>query len=119
MQKWAVDVNKFACESMKLNHAETEVVNEAAEDFLTLLKEWKRLCEKFGLIPRTEPMEPDSDSEDDEDEEDDDADMDIKWNEVPPDEFEVDKFLAIVFGNPKKVKGHPPSALYLRVTTIP
>ncbi|CAA7031884.1 unnamed protein product [Microthlaspi erraticum] len=114
--KWAVDINKDACESMKLNHPETEVVNEAAEDFLTLLKEWNKLCEKFGLIPCTEPIEPDSDDEDEEeDEESDDAAMDIQWNEVPPDEFEVDKFLAIVYGNPKKPKGNPPSALYLRV----
>ncbi|KAK6163736.1 hypothetical protein DH2020_000600 [Rehmannia glutinosa] len=42
--KWAVDINQYACESLKLNHPETQVRNESAEDFLHLLREWEKLC---------------------------------------------------------------------------
>ncbi|XP_057820390.2 DNA (cytosine-5)-methyltransferase CMT3 isoform X1 [Cryptomeria japonica] len=45
--RWAVDLNSYACESMKYNHPETKVRNEMAEDFLHLVKEWKKLCEKY------------------------------------------------------------------------
>ncbi|CAL5354998.1 unnamed protein product [Camellia sinensis] len=48
--RWAVDINSNACESLKLNHPETEVRNEAAEDFLSLLKEWEKLCKEFQLL---------------------------------------------------------------------
>ncbi|OMO86031.1 C-5 cytosine methyltransferase [Corchorus capsularis] len=44
-----VDLNKDACESLKWNHPETEVRNESADDFLALLKEWKRLCDSFSV----------------------------------------------------------------------
>lgn len=47
MTRWAVDRNSYACESMKYNHPETKVRNEIAEDFLHLIKEWKKLCEKY------------------------------------------------------------------------
>ncbi|GAB2273366.1 MAD2L1-binding protein [Dionaea muscipula] len=45
--RWAVDFDSFACESLKLNHPETQVRNEAAEDFLELLKQWEILCKKY------------------------------------------------------------------------
>ncbi|KAM0935713.1 putative DNA (cytosine-5-)-methyltransferase [Dioscorea sansibarensis] len=47
--KWAVDSDKAACESMKLNHPETQVRNESADDFLDLLKKWKRLCKCYAV----------------------------------------------------------------------
>ncbi|OMO79806.1 hypothetical protein CCACVL1_13403 [Corchorus capsularis] len=47
--RWAVDLNKHACESLRWNHPETEVMNESADDFLALLKEWKRLCDSFSV----------------------------------------------------------------------
>ncbi|KAH9299402.1 hypothetical protein KI387_031084, partial [Taxus chinensis] len=47
--RWAVDHSSYACETMKYNHPETEVRNEAAEDFLKLIKEWKKLCEKYPV----------------------------------------------------------------------
>ncbi|KAJ9707388.1 hypothetical protein PVL29_002413 [Vitis rotundifolia] len=47
--KWALDFDKSACESLKLNHPETQVRNETAEDFLDLLKEWEILCEQYAL----------------------------------------------------------------------
>ncbi|KAF3510205.1 hypothetical protein F2Q69_00004774 [Brassica cretica] len=48
--KWAVDTSKYAVQSIKYNHPETEVRNESAEDFLYLLKEWEKLCIHFSLI---------------------------------------------------------------------
>lgn len=59
---WAVDLNEFACISMKHNHPETTVRNEAAEDYLELLKEWQKLCERY---PEGCVVEEDSDEEED------------------------------------------------------
>lgn len=89
--------------------------NEAAEDFLKLLIEWRKLCQKFALISSTEVIESDGDSEDEEEDGDvnDDADGDSSGSEIPPEEFEVDKFLDICFGNPKGLK--EASALHLKV----
>ncbi|KAF3588489.1 hypothetical protein F2Q69_00026370 [Brassica cretica] len=114
IKKWAVDINSFACDSLRLNHPETEVRNEAAEDFLKLLIEWRKLCHKFGLISSTEVLESDGDSEDEEEDgdENDDADGDSSGSEIPPEEFEVDKFLDICFGNPNGLKAE--SALHLK-----
>lgn len=47
--KWAVDANKDACESLRLNHPETQIRNESAEDFLDLIKEWDKLCNKYSV----------------------------------------------------------------------
>ncbi|KAK6926146.1 Chromo domain [Dillenia turbinata] len=47
--RWALDMNKSACESLKMNHPETQIRNESAEDFLDLLKEWDKLCKKHTL----------------------------------------------------------------------
>ncbi|KAK2662616.1 hypothetical protein Ddye_001190 [Dipteronia dyeriana] len=47
--KWAVDSDKSACESLRLNHPETRVWNEKAEDFLQLLKEWQKLCIRYEI----------------------------------------------------------------------
>ncbi|ESQ35713.1 hypothetical protein EUTSA_v10006850mg [Eutrema salsugineum] len=110
--KWAVDINEFACDSLRLNHPETEVRNEAAEDFLRLLKEWRKLCIKFALISSTEPIESDGEEEEDGDENDD-ADEDSDGSEIPPEEFEVDEFLDICFGDPNGSK--EASALHLKV----
>nr|XP_043640111.1 DNA (cytosine-5)-methyltransferase CMT2-like isoform X2 [Erigeron canadensis] len=46
--KWAVDANSWACESLRLNHPETQIRNESAEDFRDLIKEWDKLCQKFA-----------------------------------------------------------------------
>lgn len=47
--RWAVDFSETACHSLKLNHPETQVRNEAAGDFFELLKEWDKLCKKYAL----------------------------------------------------------------------
>ncbi|KAG0575322.1 hypothetical protein KC19_VG336600 [Ceratodon purpureus] len=78
--KWAVDLNEYACISLKNNHLETIVRNEAAEDYLQLLKEWQKLCQKY---PEGSVVEPDSDDEDDD-------------GEGPaPGEYEVERLLGI------------------------
>ncbi|THG09371.1 hypothetical protein TEA_013787 [Camellia sinensis var. sinensis] len=45
--RWAVDADNSACDSLKLNHPETQVRNENAEDFLELLKGWEKLCQWY------------------------------------------------------------------------
>ncbi|KAL4568858.1 hypothetical protein LXL04_024475 [Taraxacum kok-saghyz] len=47
-QRWDVDLNKCACESLNLNQPEIEVRNESAKDFL----QWEKLTGKvLGSIP--------------------------------------------------------------------
>ncbi|KAK8614291.1 hypothetical protein V6N13_122655 [Hibiscus sabdariffa] len=55
--KWSVDSGKSACKSLKLNHPGTHVRNEAADDFLQLLKEWEKLCKRYGVdnVEKTYP----------------------------------------------------------------
>ncbi|GMH09899.1 hypothetical protein Nepgr_011740 [Nepenthes gracilis] len=107
--RWAVDINPHACESLKKNHPETQVRNEAAEDFLSLLVEWEKLCREFSLLGspelqerKTEPMIIVSD----EDEE------IVEDSSVPPGEFEVGKLLAVCYGDPNNVGK---SGLYFKV----
>nr|ALF12303.1 chromomethylase 2 [Nicotiana benthamiana] len=46
--KWAVDFNRSACDSLKLNYPQSHVRNEAVEDFLELLKRWEKLIRTYG-----------------------------------------------------------------------
>ncbi|KAJ4724096.1 Cytosine-specific methyltransferase [Melia azedarach] len=108
--RWAVDLNKYACESLKSNHPETEVRNEAAEDFLSLLKEWKKLCICFSLIKSKDPQEQLYYFDDEVQEEDNDSIKDD--GEDDPEVFEVEKILAICYGDPKE-KGE--RGLHLKV----
>ncbi|KAK3019555.1 hypothetical protein RJ639_004396 [Escallonia herrerae] len=111
--KWAVDMNEHACASLKLNHPETQVRNECAEDFLMLLKEWQKLCAsvvKLGdgdsAIVQEDEADEESSIDDDDDDDDDDAGEDE--GEV----FEVEKVLSICYGDPKKIKE---GGLYLKL----
>ncbi|XP_027357407.1 DNA (cytosine-5)-methyltransferase CMT3 [Abrus precatorius] len=116
--KWAVDLNGYACKSLKLNHPDTEVRNESAENFLSLLKEWQRLCSYFSLVEKKVPDEyyvdlfseeddgtcsNDEKSDDENDDDDDDDDDEV---------FEVSELLAICYGDPNKRKDQ---ALYFKV----
>lgn len=91
-----------------------QVRNEAAEDFLLLLKEWKKLCTAVGLIQSTDRNQPylnlfnveDGESEDDEGNDSDDDE------EVDGEVFEVEKILAICYGDPKEKNE---KGLYLKV----
>ncbi|KAI3953449.1 hypothetical protein MKW92_006961 [Papaver armeniacum] len=86
--RWAVDVNAHACQTLELNHPETNVRNESAEDFLSLLKEWQRLVNLY--VPSDGSNSTVQGSEDLEEDE-----------EVAPGEFVVERFVGISFGDPK------------------
>ncbi|CAL4940942.1 unnamed protein product [Urochloa decumbens] len=95
--RWAVDLNSFACQSLKYNHPQTEVRNEKADDFLALLREWAVLCDKYvhkdvGL-----------DSAVLEDKEEDGSPLD-------KDEFVVEKLIGICYGGNGRKNG-----LYFKV----
>ncbi|WOK92714.1 DNA (cytosine-5)-methyltransferase 1-like [Canna indica] len=45
--RWAVDSCEPACASFRLNHTKTQVRNENADDFCSLLKEWEKLCKRY------------------------------------------------------------------------
>ncbi|XP_065847428.1 DNA (cytosine-5)-methyltransferase CMT3-like [Euphorbia lathyris] len=94
--RWAVDLNSEACKSLKLNHPETEVRNEAAEDFLTLLKEWEQLCREFSLIGSEKRINVESDKELVKEE---DNEGDDEGSELSSEEFEVEKLLAVRYGD--------------------
>ncbi|KAG2538922.1 hypothetical protein PVAP13_9NG370900 [Panicum virgatum] len=90
--RWAVDLNSFACQSLKYNHPQTEVRNEKADEFLALLREWAVLCDKYvnkdvGLDLAVS-----------EDPEDDDSSLD-------KDEFVVEKLIGICYGGNGRENG--------------
>ncbi|XP_021890087.1 DNA (cytosine-5)-methyltransferase CMT2-like [Carica papaya] len=93
--RWSVDSDEAACESLKLNHPETHVRNDSAEDFLQLLKEWEKLCKRYitwdmkGRIQSRSMASKkaiDADSND----------------ELAPGEFEVGKLVDIHYGSSNK-----------------
>ncbi|KAM7269865.1 hypothetical protein ACFE04_025362 [Oxalis oulophora] len=83
--KWALDMDTHACKSLKLNHPETQIRNESAEDFLDLVKAWDKLCEKYLVKEDLQTSKP-LKSED--------------IDKVPPGEFEVERLIDICFGDP-------------------
>nr|GMD71538.1 DNA (cytosine-5)-methyltransferase CMT3-like [Ipomoea batatas] len=100
--KWAVDFNKHACDSLRLNHPETQVRNEPADDFLCLLREWERLCVSCSLIKSNSLPHPclnlanhnngESDNSHEEDDEEPRSDTD---DEI----YEVELILDVCFGD--------------------
>ncbi|VFQ71987.1 unnamed protein product [Cuscuta campestris] len=79
--KWAVDMNGPACDSLRLNHPETNVMNVPADTFLALLKEWQQLCASCMLItincsphPNLDMSTSDEEEEESNDDDDDDDD---------------------------------------------
>lgn len=131
MQKWAVDLNKHACDSLRLNHPETQVYigcrykrslfsgycvneenvcitqvrNEYASDFLLLLKEWEQLCVSCSLVKSSVPPHPHLKVTDDvEKEENDDEDEDEESGDDQGVEvFEVEELLEVCYGDPKEM----------------
>nr|XP_043607469.1 DNA (cytosine-5)-methyltransferase 1-like isoform X2 [Erigeron canadensis] len=96
--KWAVDINSHACESLKLNHTETEVRNESADDFLSMIKEWKNLCTQYGLLGTPRGEDTTLKSEECNFEEDDDN------HNSSSGEYEVQKLVAVSYRQPSKGK---------------
>ncbi|CAI9768659.1 unnamed protein product [Fraxinus pennsylvanica] len=105
--KWAVDLNEFACESLKLNHPETQVRNDSAEDFLNLLREWEKLCASHLSTETSGPVHEHRDSESMENDQSDDS-GDESGSEI----FEVAEILSICYGDPNKTGK---SALYFKI----
>ncbi|XP_074310562.1 DNA (cytosine-5)-methyltransferase CMT3-like [Silene latifolia] len=99
--KWAVDINKYACESLKLNHPETQVRNETVDDFLALMKEWAKLCATYSLIESkdTHKLVDAMGVEDGEDSVEDEAEDEEDDNEEGV--FEVEHIIGICYGDPK------------------
>ncbi|CAD6212259.1 unnamed protein product [Miscanthus lutarioriparius] len=95
--RWAVDLNSFACQSLKYNHPQTEVRNEKADDFLALIKEWSVLCDKYVH------QDVGSDLAGSENEEDGSSPLD-------KDEFVVEKLIGICYGGSGRDNG-----LYFKV----
>ncbi|KAI7742565.1 hypothetical protein M8C21_011599 [Ambrosia artemisiifolia] len=94
--RWAIDYHKSACDSLKLNHPETEVRHTTAEDFLELLKEWEKLCKTYILD------DPDTTNEtscggENESRTDESSPIDT---DVAPGEYEVSSLVDICFGDP-------------------
>ncbi|KAK4435532.1 DNA (cytosine-5)-methyltransferase CMT2 [Sesamum alatum] len=92
--KWAVDYNSAACESLKLNHPETQVRNASAEDFLELLRQWEKLCKSYMCdLERTLKCELESPSE---------AEGYVTQldREVSSGEYEVSCLVDICYGDP-------------------
>ncbi|XP_078429548.1 DNA (cytosine-5)-methyltransferase CMT3-like isoform X2 [Wolffia australiana] len=100
--RWAVDFNEYACESVKRNHPNVEVRNEKAEDFLALLREWEKLCQKYSVIGGDNSSLEDRDSsvEDQDTDDDDDDDATEEDSSVSPDEYEVVSIVGICYGDP-------------------
>ncbi|KAL6906277.1 hypothetical protein ACP4OV_003878 [Aristida adscensionis] len=83
--RWAVDLNSFACESLKYNHPHTEVRNEKVDEFLALLKAWNVLCDKYVHNDVVSNLESSVDEEDDD-------------SPLDKDEFVVEKVIGICYG---------------------
>ncbi|KAL9324724.1 hypothetical protein ACSQ67_009581 [Phaseolus vulgaris] len=93
--RWAVDLNKHACECLKLNHPETEVRNESAESFLSLLKEWQKLCSYFALVENKVSHEKYVDLFSEVDEDDAEEVKEDGTDDEDDEIFEVSKILAV------------------------
>lgn len=96
-----------------------QVRNEAAEDFLSLLKEWEKLCQQFSLFGSDKELEQSLNSvskeEEEEEEEEEDEEENDKASNVSDEEFEVERLLAVCYGDPNKVKK---SGVYFKVSYI-
>lgn len=90
-----------------------QVRNESAEDFLSLLKEWEKLCLYFSLISGGDFPQEYSDLFGTEDLDDGDGSSgDTDGEEDGGEVFEVAKILKICYGDPKETKER---GLYLKV----
>lgn len=87
-----------------------QVRNESAEDFLSLLKEWKKLCITFSLIESECPNkeleyfdmlvgQEEEDEENDDEDEEGEANDDSDDANDPSRDFEVKRLLEIYYGD--------------------
>ncbi|XP_012573783.1 DNA (cytosine-5)-methyltransferase CMT2 isoform X2 [Cicer arietinum] len=103
--RWAVDSDRSASKSLKLNHPDTHVRNESAEDFLQLLKEWEKLCKRYSSdTERTIPLRSKSSGGK--------KNVNSQAQDIPDDELEVSRLVDICYGDPSKTGNR---SLYLKV----
>ncbi|KAL5063487.1 hypothetical protein RYX36_025224 [Vicia faba] len=98
--RWAVDSDTSATESLKLNHPETHVRNESAEDFLQLLKEWEKLCKRYnvGDTEGKTPIRSRSSVGK--------KQVNYQSDDSSDDELEVSRLVDICYGDPSKTGKH-------------
>ncbi|KAJ0672052.1 putative DNA (cytosine-5-)-methyltransferase [Helianthus annuus] len=101
--RWAIDYHKSACDSLKLNHPETEVRHTTAEDFLELLKEWEQLCKTYILDDPTDRMNETSCDGEDESKIDESS---LSDTDMAPGEYEVSSIVDICYGDPSETGQH-------------
>uniref|UniRef100_A0A0E0GJA1 DNA (cytosine-5-)-methyltransferase n=1 Tax=Oryza nivara TaxID=4536 RepID=A0A0E0GJA1_ORYNI len=89
--RWAVDINKYACASLKHNHPYSQVRNEKTEDFLALIQQWDALCRKY-VVHKNDTLEPGIDMPLN--------DADDVNEPLPEDIFDVEELLEICYGDP-------------------
>ncbi|XP_031493458.1 DNA (cytosine-5)-methyltransferase CMT3-like isoform X2 [Nymphaea colorata] len=93
--RWALDINEYACQSLQLNHPETQVRNESAEDFLALIKEWEKLCKRYHLLGTIKTQSENLVVDDNDDPEDEDE-------KLASGEYEVAKIVGVCYGDPSE-----------------
>lgn len=81
-----------------------QVRNEAADDFLSLLKEWAKLCQYFSLYGKVSEQSLNLMCKEEEEEEEKEEVEDDDDSNVPDVEFEVERLLAVCYGDPNKKK---------------
>lgn len=89
-----------------------QVRNETAENFLSLMKEWEKLCSYFSLVQNKVPHQQYMDLFSTE--EDDDTGSE-EINEEDGEVFEVSEVLAVCYGDPNRKKE---SGLYFKVVNF-
>ncbi|KAL5172715.1 DNA (cytosine-5)-methyltransferase CMT2 [Glycine soja] len=104
--RWAVDSDRSAGESLKLNHSDTHVRNESAEDFLELLKAWEKLCKRYNVssTERKLPFRSNSSGAK--------KRGNSEVHDISDGELEVSKLVDICFGDPNETGKR---GLYLKV----
>lgn len=110
--KWAVDLNKYASDSLRLNHPESQVRNESAENFLFLLKEWEKLCASYSLFESNIAPHPFLKLTTEEDEVEDEEEDDNSEGDGDSEVFEVEEVLDMCYGDPKESDS---TGLYLKI----
>lgn len=92
-----------------------QVRNESAENFLSLLKEWERLCASYSLFESNIAPHPFVNLTTEEDEDEDEEEDDNSEGDGDSEVFEVEEVLDICYGDPKESDS---IGLYLKVLLI-
>ncbi|KAF9624114.1 hypothetical protein IFM89_008052, partial [Coptis chinensis] len=100
--RWALDLNKSACESLRLNHPGVQAIclfgmrNESAEDFLDLLKEWEKLCKRYAVGTAEKTRKSSSRAGN--------TKIDSHGDQkIPSGEYEVSRIVDICYGDPSEI----------------